>query len=181
MVAKKKPAAPLKLDLGCGDNKREGFTGVDFVKTPSVDIVHDLFKFPWPFKNESVEEIHCSHFFEHVPARLRPKFMDECHRVLQPGGKITVIVPYYASMRAIQDFTHEWPPVSEGSFLYFNRGWREQNKLMHGPYKMQCDFDFGYGYTVDPEIQNRNVEYQQQAIRSNLNAVINLHVTLTRR
>ena len=33
---------PLKLDLGCGLSKKEGFLGVDRRKFDGVDIVHDL-------------------------------------------------------------------------------------------------------------------------------------------
>lgn len=171
----------LKLDLGCGNNKREGFLGVDLVKTDATDYVHDLFRFPWPFGDGEVAELHCSHFFEHVPALLRPKFMDECYRVLVPGGQMQVIVPYYSSMRAIQDFTHEWPPIAESSFLYFNKGWRDQNKLVHGHYAMKCDFDFVYGYALDADLQVRNVEFQRHAVKSDINAVADLIVTLTRR
>lgn len=181
VVKKKKAATDLKLDLGCGNNKREGFLGVDMTKTPATDFVHDLFKFPWPFADGCAEELHCSHFFEHVPAMLRPKFMEECYRILKPGGKFTVITPYYSSMRSVQDFSHQWPPICEASFLYFNKGWREQNRLTHGVYAMKCDFDFGYGYMLDPMLQSRNYDFQQAAIKNDLNAVLDLHVTLTRR
>jgi hypothetical protein len=58
----------LKLDLGCGENPKEGFEGVDLYGEKAKHKI-DLFKFPWPFKDNSVEEIHCSHFLEHVPAR----------------------------------------------------------------------------------------------------------------
>ena len=57
---KKKPVQPLKLDLGCGQNKQEGFTGVDLY-APWADVKLDLFKFPWPWKDGAVDEIHCSH------------------------------------------------------------------------------------------------------------------------
>jgi hypothetical protein len=58
----------LKLDLGCGQNPKDGFEGVDIAGGKAVHVM-DLFKFPWSFESESVEEIHCSHFLEHVPAR----------------------------------------------------------------------------------------------------------------
>lgn len=175
------PEPLLKLDLGAGQNRREGFKGVDFVKTDQTDYVHDLFKFPWPFGDDSVEEAHASHFFEHVPAKVRPKFMDELYRILVPGGKVTIICPYYTSIRAIQDFTHEWPPISPNSFLYFNRGWREQNKLTHGYYDLKCDFDFSYGWSVNAAWQARNDEARNFAIQWYANAVDDIHVNLVSR
>ena len=171
----------LKLDLGCGDRKAEGYLGIDKFKTDATDYTFDLLEFPWPVADGSVAAIHCSHFFEHIPARLRPKFMDECYRVMEDKGQLVIIVPHYNSMRAIQDYTHEWPPISESSFLYFNLGWRTQNKLLHGAYEMKCDFDFGYGYSLDPDVQVRNQEYQQVAIKHYTNAAMDLHVTMTAR
>lgn len=174
---KKKPG--LKLDLGAGDNCKEGFLGVDFVKTNSTKYVHDLFTFPWPFKDSSVEEAHLSHFFEHVPQKLRAKFMDELYRVLQPGAKVTVITPYFNSVRATQDFTHEWPPISPNSFLYFNKKWREDNKLTHGHYEMKADFDFQYGYSVNPTWAGRSDEARAFAVTHYLEVISDLHTTLT--
>lgn len=58
----------LKLDLGCGQNPREGFEGVDLYGEKAKHRV-DLFRFPWPWADNSVDEINCSHFLEHVPAR----------------------------------------------------------------------------------------------------------------
>ena len=175
------PAPLLKLDLGCGSNRREGFKGVDFVKTDQTDYVHDLFAFPWPFADSSVEEVNCSHFFEHVPHHLRPKFMDELYRIMVPGAKAQFVTPYYTSVRATQDFTHEWPPVSENSYLYFNKGWREQNKLTHGHYALKCDFDFSYGFAVNASWSARNDEARSFAVRNYVNAVDDLHVTLVSR
>ena len=48
----------MKLDIGCGKNKKEGFTGIDQYDMPGVDIVSDLTK-KWPIDNDSVEEVHC--------------------------------------------------------------------------------------------------------------------------
>lgn len=175
----KKAAEPIKLDIACGQNKQQGYVGVDIAAAPGVDVVHDLTVFPWPFADASASEAWCSHYFEHVPGRLRMRWMDEVHRILVPGGKLTVICPYYTSMRAVQDPTHEWPPVCEASFLYFNAAWRQQNKLDH--YPVACDFDFTFGYAPAPEWANRNEEARSFAIKHYANAVMDLHVVLTKR
>jgi hypothetical protein len=57
-----------RLDLGCGLNPKEGFEGVD-IRGGAAKHVCDLLKFPWPFADNSIDEIHASHFLEHVPAR----------------------------------------------------------------------------------------------------------------
>ena len=170
---------PLKLDLGCGQRCQPGFTGVDKFGTPNIQF--DLMTFPWTFAaDSSVDEVWCSHFFEHIPGPTRIPFMDELWRILKVGGKATIITPYYSSMRAVQDPTHAWPPICEASYLYFNAEWRRINMLDHG-YLGTCDFDFTYGYIPDQEITLWNQERRDNAIKRNINVVNDLQVTLTKR
>ena len=171
----------MKLDLGCGQSKREGFTGVDFVAGEGIDVVHDLFTFPWPFEDDSVEEVHCSHFFEHIPGMLRGKWMDELYRVMKPGAKALIIVPHGNSNRAAQDFTHAWPPVLFCSFYYFNKSWRDANKLTHGHYDLKCDFDFAWADALAGDWAMRAEEARVYALRHYNNVADDLHIHLTKR
>ena len=61
----------IKLDIACGNNLQKGFVGVDIIGKPETQakIVHNLLTFPYPFKDNSVDEIFCSHFIEHLPHR----------------------------------------------------------------------------------------------------------------
>lgn len=123
----------MKLDIGCGQRKQPGFKGADIVSSPEVDFVVDLEKFPWePFKDNSVEEVYCSHYIEHTPDLM--KFMDEVWRICANDAKVTLIAPYYSSARAWQDPTHR-RAISEASFLYYDKDWRVTNKLDHYPIK----------------------------------------------
>lgn len=90
----------MKLDLGSGGNKRQGFLGVDISSDCDADIVHDLRVSPWPFDDASVEEVHCSHFFEHLTGAERVSFMEELYRIMQPGARAVLITPYWSSMDA---------------------------------------------------------------------------------
>lgn len=192
------PVQPLKLDLGCGKNKRDGFIGVDAKHFQGVDRLCDLRKTPWaladfaldddgsPFigdylkiEDESVEEVHCSHFVEHLTAPERIAFVNELYRVLKPGGKCQIIVPHWASCRAYGDLTHQWPPVSEFWFYYLDKGWREQNAPHNDGYT--CDFLAAWGYSLHGAIQPRNQEYQQHAIQFFKEAAQDIICTLTKR
>jgi SAM-dependent methyltransferase len=176
MVEEKVMADPIKLDLACGQNKQKGFIGADIYAGPDVDVVIDLEKFPWePWADESVGEIFCSHYVEHTPDLI--KFMDECYRILVFGGKMTVIAPYYSSMRCWQDPTHK-RAISEMSFMYFWRKWRVDNRLDHYPIK--SDFDFTWGYALDPAVAARSEEARAFAVKHYHNAVADIHVTLTK-
>lgn len=138
----------LKLDLASGQNCREGYESVDRWK--GAKHVVDLLKFPWPFKDNSCEALHCSHFVEHIPHGDGEKdlffaFFDECWRILKPGSILTVITPCGRSNRAWYDPTHRRAIMAE-TFLYLNANWRKQNLLDH--YNVLCDFDV----TCDPAI-----------------------------
>lgn len=189
-------STPLKLSLACGGRKPEGFKGVDIAKTKDTDYVQDLMQFPWKqFADNSVDEIECSHFVEHIPhgdGYHDPffKFFDEIYRILKPAefdpsnpnipirGFANIVSPYYSSMRAWQDPTHQ-RAISEASFLYLNKQWRIDNQLDH--YDVSCDFDFSYGYVVSPEWQTRNQETQGFAMRNYINAVSDIQVMLVKR
>lgn len=171
-------AGPLRLDLGCGGNKREGFLGVDVEARPGVDVVHDLTT-RWPWEDGSVEEVVSSHFLEHIPGPLRLPMMDELWRVLKPGARALFVVPYWASKRAVQDPTHAWPPICEDSLLYFNKGWREANKLFPSTL---CDFDWSYEYLLNGALAaGRSEEYVRAAVATQVNIVADLRFTLVKR
>lgn len=176
------PDAPVRLDLGCGINKKEGFTGVDRRKFTGVDIVHDLLVKPWPWKESSVTEVHMSHMLEHFGGKERVQIMNELYRILIPGGVATVITPHWASNRAYGDFTHQWPPVSEMFFYYLSKSWRKDNAPDNdaewNPEGYTCDFEATWGYGMRQDLMVRNQEYQQFAMQNYKEVVLDTHATL---
>lgn len=60
--------------------------------TPSCDLYWDLRR-GIPFPDASVSRIYSSHFFEHLTFSQTQQFLDECRRVLKPGGNFSVCVP----------------------------------------------------------------------------------------
>ncbi len=176
-----KKVAPTKIDIGCGKNKKEGFTGIDQFAMDGVDIVMDVRK-KWDFKDSSIEEAHCSHFVEHLTATERVHFYNELYRVLKPGAKATIIVPHWCSNRAYGDPTHQWPAVSEMSFYYLSKEWRE-TQAPHTDAKwnkdgFSCNLQATWGYSFSPELGNRNQEYVQFALQNYKEAAQDLHATL---
>lgn len=191
----------VKLDFACGNNKREGFEGVDFY-APTAEHKIDLFKFPLPWADSSVDEIYCSHFVEHLPARdVEPRdidvrrgrdtevsrfigqdflfaFFDECWRILKPGATMMVIVPSGRSDRAYQDPTHRRFIVAE-TFGYLNREVREQMGLGH--YNVRCNFASSVNPTVDQALNLRHPEVQALKFKEAYNVVCDWHATLISR
>lgn len=175
--------APLKLNLGSGPNKMEGYVNVDSIKFPNVDVVTNLTK-KWPWKNDTVSEVHCSHTLEHFERLERIHFVNELYRVLIPGGKCTIIVPYWASNRAYGDMSHCWPPVSEMWFSYLDRTWRKRDAphddIEFNPKGYDCNFVATWGYSIHQSLLTRNSEYQQHALSFWKEAAQDLHATLVK-
>lgn len=131
----------VKVNLACGPfgAGRPGWLGLDKAALANVDIVHDLKALPWPFADGEVGEAVCGHFFEHLTGPERIAFMDELYRVLAPGAEVLFIVPWWASKHAIRDPLHQWPPICEESFWYFNKAWRRSTGVDHC--YGTCDFE----------------------------------------
>ncbi len=107
----------MKLNLGCGNVRIEGFVGVDKVKTEATDVVCDLNIFPYPFLTSSAEEIILDNVLEHLDDVIA--VMEEIYRLALPGAIIKINVPYFKSNSAFTDPTHKHF-FTENSFQYFN-------------------------------------------------------------
>lgn len=154
-------APTIRLDLGCGKSKKEGFTGVDVRPFDGVDLVADL-RQAWPWADNSVEEVHCSHFIEHLTGPERIHFVNELYRVLKPNAVAHLIAPHWSSARAYGDLTHQWPPVCEFWIHYLSKPWRESQAPHNDGYV--CDFAALCWPIPHPSIQVRNQDYQQHAL-----------------
>lgn len=130
----KDDAIDFHVDLGCGTMKKARI-GVDKYPAPGVNIlmdldtlqVHSLCERPnedapddnpdrhayrrsvgggLPFLSGTVESIITHHAFEHVGDGF-PRLMEECFRVLVPGGPLRIIVPLFPSHSAVVDLDHK--------------------------------------------------------------------------
>jgi hypothetical protein len=191
----------IKLDLACGQSPREGFEGVDRW-APDAQHKVDLWKFPYPWADNSVDELHSSHFVEHLPDRpveekdiVYPNnsdtveiynrfidqdflfaFFDECWRMLKNNGTMLVICPNALSNRAFQDPTHRRFIVAE-TFLYLAKEWREINKLDH--YKVRCDFGVNAVPIIPAELGLLHPEAQQRRFNESWNTVLDWQCSMT--
>lgn len=96
------------LNLGCGPTRIPGSVGVDSVAIQGfVDVVHDLDAVPYPFEDNSIDEIHLYHVLEHLHDPLRK--IEEMSRILKPGGVLHIRVPHFSSRGAFTDITHLRP------------------------------------------------------------------------
>lgn len=122
---------------------------------PGIDVVMDLFRFPWDFEDNSVDEIWCSHLIEHIPHEAKKAkrltaaqerrwdeighldgffaFFAEVWRILKPSGTITICTPYGMSTEAMQDPTHTRFIVPKT--LHYLTGGDTEHYNYHTPFK----------------------------------------------
>jgi predicted SAM-dependent methyltransferase len=102
----------LHINLGAGADAKEGFVNVDLLDLAGIDVVHNLMDFPYPFEDASAVEITAYDVLEHLdhyskegrPAVIA--FIEECHRILQPGGALFIQTPRYDAEFLWDDPTH---------------------------------------------------------------------------
>lgn len=153
-----KPELPIKINLGAGSEPERGseWVNVDWIDGDGIQVIHNLLEFPWPFEDGVAEYMMARDVLEHMPMfnsknESTPiKFVEECHRILQPGGKLFITVPHWQSKNLWIDPTHV-------------RGYDEKSMDYFDP-----DTDFGkwYGYYSDKKFkvtavrtENDNVEF----------------------
>ncbi|MBU1557989.1 class I SAM-dependent methyltransferase [Patescibacteria group bacterium] len=98
----------IKIDIGCGRNKIEGFIGIDFDSTTNPDIVASALDLP--FDNNSVDEVYSAHLGEHFDPTEAQQFFNEIYRVLKKGCKATIKVDKDWSKKKLmaKDPTHKY-------------------------------------------------------------------------
>lgn len=94
------------LDLGCGPLKRQkDWIGIDILDFENVDIVGDIYEVIKAFPDNSIDEIHSFHFFEHITDV--PGLLTELSRVLKQSGFIEIVVPHFSNAYYYSDYTHK--------------------------------------------------------------------------
>ena len=81
---------PIRLNLGCGEDRREGYINVD-AYVPTADLQMNIFDLQ--MDDGVVDEIFSSHMLEHLGKYEVPKVLTEWHRVLKPGGVLRLNLP----------------------------------------------------------------------------------------
>ncbi len=80
------------LNLGCGATFHQDWTNVDFSDHGGKVLAYDL-RLGIPFADDSFDVVYHSHVLEHMPKAWGDFFIQECYRVLRPGGLLRVVVP----------------------------------------------------------------------------------------
>lgn len=134
----------LKLNLGAGLNPQPGYLNVD--KHGEPDLRCDLEAFPWPWGDDSVDEILLIHVLEHLGAASDTfiGIMKELYRVCAPDALIRIAVPHPRHDHFIGDPTHVRPILPDMLLLFSKRAnllWQE-SRSANTPLALYHNVDF---------------------------------------
>ncbi len=104
------------LDVGCGINKKTGAIGIDRNPTSRADVIAELDRFPYPFRDSVFDSLQAVHVIEHLSDVIRS--MEEFHRLVRAGGEVLIVTPHYTDFSSFCDPTHRWH-LNSFSLRYF--------------------------------------------------------------
>lgn len=118
----------IRLNLGCGGDRREGYINIDYLPKTKPDIIADLDQY-LPWQDNSIDEILCINILEHLKNPVQ--FLIECHRILKPGAKLIFRVPLAGTFTLFNDLTHRnnFTPKTFKSRPYIEGQWKFKTKL----------------------------------------------------
>jgi hypothetical protein len=154
----------LKLNLGAGDKRPEGFVNVDMFGEP--DVHHDLESFPWPWEESTVDEILMIHVLEHLGQQpsVFIGIMKELYRICEPDAVIRIAVPHHRHDNFFADPTHVRPVTSFGLSLFSQKAnleWQAAGAA-NSPLGLYHDVDFEIVKTTVTPSQIWRNRYPQQ-------------------
>lgn len=153
----------VKLAFTYGTQPKEGFE----LCVPTVT-TH--------LKDESVDEIVGDYVIEKVPNLIL--FIEECYRILRPGGKAVFTSPNAASSTAwISPLTVRG--ICESTLNFSSKDWREQYKFTD--YTMRADFEVTGQFVVDQEALARSDEAKNFWLKRYMNVAQGIIFTLTKK
>ena len=86
---------PRYAELGCGQDKPDGFLGVDKIDTEETDVQFDLDSEEWSLPENYFRYVRCKDLFEHLENPVQ--FVENLYRVVVPGGVVEVRSPHRSS------------------------------------------------------------------------------------
>lgn len=146
----------LKIDLGAGLKKKEGYLTVDHDSLVNPDYVVNLddVNIKLPFEDNSVEEIVAHHILEHIGEGFIP-LMKELYRVAEHGCILDIIAPHHFHEVYYGDPTHKRPITVNCMNMFSKKFNRDHIATINSSSGM------GLQYDIDWQIIHFDFEYDQ--------------------
>jgi len=150
--------AVLKLILGSGTKRAEGWISLDKLPSVNPDIVHDLSVYPWPIESDSVDEFNASHVLEHVVEQGKEEqffaFFNELWRICKHGATGLIIIPDATKSGAFSDPGHK-SFYSKDIFNFISKKSMASNKASGTScteYPLESDFNLVQVVQINEDI-----------------------------
>lgn len=120
----------MKLNIGSGYKRIEGFMNVDHDPLTGADFCFNIEQDPWPFEDSSVDEVRAHHILEHLGEGFF-HVMKEMYRVCKHTAIIDVIVPHHRHDHFFGDPTHR-RPITAQMLKQFSKKYCDWHKETYG-------------------------------------------------
>lgn len=164
----------MKLNLGCGRNILDGYVNLDIVDYGG-NTIYDLNSFPYPFEENTFDEILASHVLEHLN-----NFHDavtELYRVSKPNAIIKVYAPFFLNTKYFGDPDHKIPFSIR---TFDNYEYISERKLKFYE-KWKLNHRTNYEGKAQFQIISKNFNFSNFPILKWLNYIINIGPVLYER
>lgn len=148
----------MELLLGCGNNRDKKITfpeipdewtelvTLDIDESTNPDVIHDLNAFPYPFEDNTFDEIHAYEVLEHCGKQGDWRFFfnqfEELWRILKPGGYFCASVPMWDCEWAWGDPGHT-RIITKGSLIFLSqKEYKQLGKTAMTDYRPYYNADF---------------------------------------
>lgn len=166
----------MKLNIGSGGKKLEGYVNVDAEPMTEPDVVCNIGHDRWPFDDDSVDEVVAEHILEHLTTPELFHCMKEMYRVCRNEATVGLRLPHPRHDIFLSDPTHQ-RPIMPGTMLMFSQG---QIRELRGkgitltPFGEYIGVDFRMGadvaYYFDKDVDPNAPDLEWQA--KHLNNII---------
>ena len=174
----------IKLNIGGGYKRYDGFLNVDRDINCKPDVLLDLEKDKFPFEDSTVSEIKAYHILEHIGEGYIP-LLQELYRICEHGAIIDIKVPHHFHDNFYSDPTHKRPITVEG-FRLFNQtanrleiarqGTSSTLGIMYGINFEVVHYDFIYDSFYHDIIKNSNREQLERLMREATNVAVETQI-----
>lgn len=154
----------MKLNMGCGYSRLDGYTNVDNAPVCHPDALVDLETLPWPWPDDSVEEVVFQHCLEHLgrDPKVFLGMFQELYRICRKDARIKITVPHPRHDHFLNDPTHV-RPISPDMLCLFSRSLNDEWQrvgVSNTPLAHQLGVDFEI---VPPYFIDLDEPYKTQA------------------
>lgn len=151
---------PLKLNMGCGFMKMDGYINADYSDICDPDVKVDFNQLPWPWEDDTFQHIVAKDILEHLDTDKVPitDIIKEMYRVSENGAVWEIQVPHHRSDHMWDDPTHK-RPITPGTIKLLDR-----KSLVEGFKMGRSDSPLAFEMDVDMDLCEINYHYVGQWI-----------------